>query len=94
MMYLADDVEQNRVFVFASYAGADENPAWFHNIVAHPDDLEVELGDERLRATAEILPESQRAAIYAIQAVRFPGFDGYQEKTSRPIPVVALTLQR
>ena len=48
MMYLADEHDPNRVYVFASYAGADQNPAWFHNVVAHPDDIEVELGDERL----------------------------------------------
>ena len=94
MMYLADEVEPNRVFVFASYAGADENPAWFHNVVAHPDDLEVELGDGRYSASAEVLLEPQRTVVYAIQASRYPGFSGYQEKTSRQIPVVALTLQR
>jgi len=94
MMYLADDVHPNRVYVFASYAGADENPAWFHNIVADPNNLEVELGDERYQATAEVLPEPLRSEVYAIQAERFPGFAGYQEKTSRLIPVVALTLKR
>jgi deazaflavin-dependent oxidoreductase (nitroreductase family) len=94
MMYLADEHEPNRVYVFASYAGADQNPAWFHNIVAHPDDIEVELGDGRHGATPGVLPEQRRAEVYAIQASRYPGFAGYQEKTSRPIPVIALTLQR
>jgi len=94
MMYLADEHDPSRVYVFASAAGADQNPAWFHNIVAHPDDIEVELGDDRNGATPEVLPEPQRAEIYAIQADRYPGFAGYQEKTSRAIPVIALTLQR
>ena len=39
MMYLADDRDPELVYVFASAAGADENPAWYHNVVAHPDDL-------------------------------------------------------
>jgi deazaflavin-dependent oxidoreductase (nitroreductase family) len=94
MMYLADERDPDRVYVFASYAGADQNPAWFHNVVAHPDDIEVELGDERLRATSEVLPDPHRAEVYATQAGRYPGFAGYQEKTSRAIPVIALTLQR
>lgn len=94
MMYLADEQDANRVYVFASYAGADQNPAWFHNIIAHPDDIEVELGDDRSGANPEVLPEPQRAEVYAIQAGRYPGFAGYQEKTSRAIPVIALTLQR
>jgi deazaflavin-dependent oxidoreductase (nitroreductase family) len=94
MMYLADEHDPNRVYVFASAAGADQNPAWFHNIVSHPDDVEVELGDERYPATAEVLPDPRRAEVYASQASRYPGFAGYQEKTSRSIPVIALMLQR
>ena len=47
---------------------------------------------EILRVVA--LPDPRRAEVYATQAGRYPGFAGYQEKTSRPIPVIALTLQR
>jgi deazaflavin-dependent oxidoreductase (nitroreductase family) len=94
MMYLADEHDPNRVYVFASAAGADQNPAWFHNIVAAPDDIDVELGDERYGATAEVVPDPRRAEVYALQASRYPGFAGYQEKTARSIPVIALTLQR
>jgi deazaflavin-dependent oxidoreductase (nitroreductase family) len=94
VMYLADEHDPNLVYVFATAAGADENPSWFHNIVAHPDDIDVELGDERYGATAEVVPDPRRAAVYALQASRYPGFAGYQEKTSRSIPVIALTLQR
>jgi len=46
MMYLADEDDPNRVYVFASYAGADVNPAWFHNLVVHPDAVRVEIGRE------------------------------------------------
>jgi len=94
MMYLADEHDPNRVYIFASYAGADQNPAWFHNVVAHPVEVEVEIGDGQFRATAEVLPEPRRAEVFAIQAGRYPGFAGYQQKTSRAIPVIALALQR
>jgi deazaflavin-dependent oxidoreductase (nitroreductase family) len=93
MMYLADEHESGTVYVFASAAGDDQHPAWFHNATAHPDDLEVELGDQRYRATVEVVPEPRRSEIYAKQAVLYPGFAGYQAKTARVIPVVALTLQ-
>jgi hypothetical protein len=46
MMYLADEHNPERVYVFASAAGADENPAWFNNLLAHPNDLVVEIGTE------------------------------------------------
>lgn len=94
MMYLADEADPDRVFVFASAAGADRNPAWFDNLVASPGDLEVEIGEEKLGARVTVLPESERAAVYAKQARLYSGFAAYQEKTERPIPVVALDLQR
>jgi deazaflavin-dependent oxidoreductase (nitroreductase family) len=94
MMYLADEDQQDRVYVFASAAGADTNPDWFHNLLAHPNDLTVEIGDDNLTADAEVLPEPLREQVYAVQASRYPGFASYQAKTSRAIPVVALTLHR
>ena len=92
MMYLADDTDPDRVYVFASKAGADTNPAWFHNLVAHPD-VQVEIGDTTRAGRAEVLPETERAAVYAVQAGRYHGFAEYQEKTSRRIPVIALNLE-
>jgi deazaflavin-dependent oxidoreductase (nitroreductase family) len=94
MMYLADEHDSDRVYVFASAAGDDQHPAWFHNVVAHPADLEVELGDARYQATAEVVSEPRRTEVYATQAGLFPGFAEYQAMTSRVIPVVALTLKQ
>jgi deazaflavin-dependent oxidoreductase (nitroreductase family) len=93
MMYLADDAHSNRVYVFASAAGDDKNPAWFHNLIGNCGPIEVEIGDDLHRASAEVLPEPQRTEIYATQADRYPGFAGYQEKAARVIPVIALTLE-
>jgi deazaflavin-dependent oxidoreductase (nitroreductase family) len=93
MMYLADDGDPRRVLVFASAAGADANPAWFTNFVANPHDVTVEIGSERRRADAEVLAEPARARTFATQAARYPGFAAYQAKTTRRIPVVALSLR-
>jgi deazaflavin-dependent oxidoreductase (nitroreductase family) len=86
MMYLIDE---GRLFVFASKAGADTNPDWFHNLVADPS-VTVEMGSEKFKATASPLSGEERDRVYAVQAGRFPGFAEYQEKTSRIIPVVEL----
>jgi deazaflavin-dependent oxidoreductase (nitroreductase family) len=94
IMYLADEGDPDRVYVFASAAGADDDPAWFRNLAAHPTGLMVEIGRDALTADAEIVPEPARTEIYAIQAERYPGFAGYEAKTARRIPVVALALQR
>ena len=86
MMYLN---ENERIYVFASKAGADTHPDWFHNLVANPR-VSVEVGTEHYDATAQPLAESERARIYAIQAERYPGFAEYEAKTQRVIPVVEL----
>jgi deazaflavin-dependent oxidoreductase (nitroreductase family) len=86
MMYLDLD---GHIFVFASYAGADTNPDWYHNLVADSA-VTVELGSETFDAEAVILEESERQRVYAIQAERNPGFAEYQAKTTRLIPVVEL----
>jgi deazaflavin-dependent oxidoreductase (nitroreductase family) len=86
MMYLDDG---GRRFVFASKAGADTNPDWYHNLVAH-DEVTVEVGTESYEATATPVTGAERDRLYAEQARRYPGFAEYQEKTSRVIPVVEL----
>ena len=94
MMYLPDQDDPDVVYVFASYAGKDRNPDWYHNVVAHPDQLTVEIGTVKHPASAEVVPEPRRTEIYDGLASRVPMFRQHQERTSRKIPVVALRLQR
>jgi deazaflavin-dependent oxidoreductase (nitroreductase family) len=86
MMYLPDG---DRYLVFASKGGADENPAWYHNLVAHPE-VEIEVGDETVAVRAEEVTGAERDRKYAEQAALYPGFAAYEAKTSRVIPVIAL----
>jgi deazaflavin-dependent oxidoreductase (nitroreductase family) len=87
MMYLQDG---DRYLIFASNAGADSHPAWYHNVSANPD-VRIEVGDDTFDAVATDLEGAERDEKYAEQARRYPGFGEYEEKTSRTIPVVALT---
>ena len=86
MMYLN---LEGRVYVFASKAGADSHPDWYHNLRANPR-VTVEMGTETFPATAVVLPAGERERVYAIQAELFPNFAEYQKKTTRVIPVVEL----
>lgn len=90
MMYLQDG---DRLLVFASKAGSDDHPAWYHNLLAHPE-VTVEVGDDTYAATARPLEGAERDEKYAEQAARYPGFADYQAKTTRVIPVVALARSR
>ena len=75
--------------VFASKAGADTHPAWFHNLVAHPA-ASIEVGTEHRKVTARVAEGAEREAIWSAQKADYPGFAGYEAKTSRVIPVVVL----
>ncbi len=86
VMYL--DLDGKR-YVFASKAGADSNPDWYHNLLAHPE-VTVELLGETYPARAVPVEGDERDRVYAEQASRYPGFAEYQEKTTRVIPVVEL----
>ncbi|MEO5806507.1 nitroreductase/quinone reductase family protein [Devosia sp.] len=92
LMFLRDG--KGPWYVFASYGGAPKDPAWFHNVVAHPD-FEISVGDgkviERVPVHARALEGAERDTIYAEQAKRFPQFAKYAEETTRDIiPVVEL----
>lgn len=86
MMYLEED---GKIYVFASYNGADKHPDWFHNIKAN-DKVSVELGTEKYEARAEPVSLEERDRIYAKMASRFANFAEYEKKTTRVIPVVEL----
>lgn len=79
----------DQVFVVASKGGAPTNPAWFHNLVANPT-VEVEIGEERFGARAEVAGSEERRRLFDIQAERMPNFREYETKTTREIPVVVL----
>lgn len=80
--------------VFASYGGAENDPAWFHNIVAHPD-FDISVGDgktiTRVPVQARVLDGRERDETFATQAKLYPQFADYQKKTARTIPVIELT---
>ena len=82
-------VDEDRVVIFASKAGAPTNPDWYHNIVANPR-VPVEQGTERYEADATIVEGAERDRLFSTQKERFPGFADYEAGTDRVIPVVAL----
>jgi deazaflavin-dependent oxidoreductase (nitroreductase family) len=87
MVYSRDG---DRLFVYASKAGAPTHPDWYLNLVADPN-VVVEVGADRYEAVATPLAGDERDRAFAEQAERSSAFAEYQEKTDRVIPVVALT---
>lgn len=91
MMYFT---EGDGVYVIASKAGTPENPAWYHNLVAHPEvavERATDHGIESYEATATPVDRATRDELWAKFTAQAPGFAGYQAKTERVIPVVKIT---
>jgi deazaflavin-dependent oxidoreductase (nitroreductase family) len=76
--------------VFGSNAGASINPDWYHNLLANPD-VTVEVGTETFKGRARVAEGDERDRIWARQKELVPSFDQYEEKTTRPIPVVVIS---
>jgi deazaflavin-dependent oxidoreductase (nitroreductase family) len=76
--------------IVAAAAGAARNPAWYHNIAAHPDKVQIEVDGRRIRVTAEQLHGAERAKAWRQIAAAAPRFAQYQRKTDRELPVIHL----
>ena len=77
--------------VFATKAGAPDNPDWYHNLLAHPQ-VSAEIGSQTVDLKARVAEGSERETIWTAQKAAYPGFAEYEEKTKtiRQIPVVIL----
>jgi deazaflavin-dependent oxidoreductase (nitroreductase family) len=88
LMYREDG---SRYLIFASKAGATTNPDWYHNLMAHPD-VAIEVGTDKLSATADEVTGEERDRLFAAQAEERPQFAEYAKTAGgRTIPVIALT---
>lgn len=86
LTYLPDG--DNYVLI-ASNGGKDYPPAWFGNLTAHPEGV-VQLGGERFRVSATVADAEQRERLWPMVLERYPNYKGYEEKTTREIPLVIL----
>lgn len=79
--------------VFASKAGADDNPDWFYNIQANPE-AKAEVGTDVLPVRARVAKGEEHQTIWNKQKEAFPQFAEYEKTTARnQIPVLVLETQ-
>ncbi|BBH69562.1 hypothetical protein ACTI_62470 [Actinoplanes sp. OR16] len=81
---------EGRLLVIASAGGAPRHPAWFHNLVAEPRVI-VEDGVSSYPAVASVLAGAERDGAFARAVAEDPGWAGYERRSGRVLPVVALT---
>jgi deazaflavin-dependent oxidoreductase (nitroreductase family) len=78
-----------KLLIIGSFAGADINPAWVHNLRANPS-ARVEIGHKSSDVIARELPSAERDELFPKITAVAPGFAEYQAKTTRVIPVFEL----
>ena len=86
---LAFSRDNGNFVVLASKGGAPTNPAWYHNLVANPV-VTVEVEGDKFDATARVVDGEEYNWLFRQHARRMPGFNDYQQRTSRKIPVIVL----
>jgi deazaflavin-dependent oxidoreductase (nitroreductase family) len=87
MAYLPDG---DRLIVWASNGGSPRNPDWYHNLLAHPQ-VTVEVGTETFDAIAVVTADAERDRLWARGVAVYPSLAEHQAKTTRQIPVIALS---
>lgn len=87
LAYLTVD---GRMIIIGSYAGAPKDPAWVHNLRAHPR-ARIEVGTDAYDVAVRELPAGERDATYPKVTEMAPAFAEYQAKTTRVIPLFELT---
>ncbi|NNU27067.1 nitroreductase/quinone reductase family protein [Isoptericola sediminis] len=81
----------DRWYVVASANGAATNPAWYLNLAARPDEVEIVVDGETVPVRARELHGDERAQVWGRITTSSPQFAKYERATDRHIPVIELT---
>jgi len=75
--------------IVASKGGHPKHPAWFHNLKANPE-TRVQLGTRKVPVTARVATDAERKRLWPKVVKAYSGYEGYQRRTERKIPLVVL----
>ena len=80
----------DRYLAVASYGGDDRDPQWFKNLQANPD-ATIQVGADTIPVRASVATPDEKKTLWPKVVAAYKGYEGYQRKTARDIPVVVLT---
>lgn len=75
------------VLLVASLGGAPKNPAWYRNVITHPD-IEVRHRGRAMRLRARLANEAERESLWPICDAAYPPYAEYRSRTNRVIPIL------
>jgi F420H(2)-dependent quinone reductase len=77
------------LILVASKGGYPRNPAWFHNLMAHPE-VCVQVGSRRLQMRARQADSQERERLWPKVVEVYGGYETYRRRAEREIPLVIL----
>ena len=80
----------DRYLLVASYGGDDRDPQWFKNLQTNPE-ATLQIGAETLAVRATVATPQEKTELWPKVVAAYKGYEGYQRKTERDIPVVILS---
>jgi deazaflavin-dependent oxidoreductase (nitroreductase family) len=89
---LAGIRDGDRYLLVASYGGDDRDPQWFKNLQAKPE-ATIQVGGDTIRVRATVATPEEKKVLWPKVVAAYKGYDSYQRKTSRDIPVLILAPQ-
>ena len=84
------EVDGDHVIV-ASKGGMPTHPAWFVNMEANPEDVEIQVKADRFEVRHRVAEGDERERLWDLMNEVWPDYAEYQKKTDRQIPVVVLS---
>jgi deazaflavin-dependent oxidoreductase (nitroreductase family) len=86
LVYLRDG---ENIVLIASKGGHPRHPAWFHNLRARPETT-VQIGSQHVAVRARVADADERARLWPKAVAIYAGYETYQQRTDREIPLVIL----
>ncbi len=90
LIYAADGADY---VVVASNGGSDSAPGWLYNVRAKPE-VEIQVGRTKRPGTARVVDsgDAEYARLWKLVNDNNHGrYDAYQQRTTRPIPLIVLS---
>jgi deazaflavin-dependent oxidoreductase (nitroreductase family) len=87
LLYMEDGED---LVIVASKGGFPKHPAWYHNLMAHPDTT-VQVGSRKLAVHARTANADERERLWPMAVRTYHGYADYQKRSKgREIPLVVL----
>ncbi len=86
-MLTAPISDDSRVVLVASKGGDDRDPQWYRNLSANPD-VKVKIDGTTRTMRARTATPEEKASLWPDIVAAYKGYDGYQKRAGRDIPVV------